>query len=186
MSDFLINLSIYISIIFSPEFLFLMSLFAISVSFIYLNIKRIHYRELLTVNSPNNIKGVTMILLSIIISICLALLIKSIYQIPRPVNMLILENGYTFPSGHAAVAVSICSTAIFLLFKYFKNHIHYLNYLHSILFILTALLISGTRVVLQVHRPIDIFFGILLGLFSSFISIKIYYKTMLYIDKKIY
>lgn len=186
MSMFLIQLSIYISIIFSPEFLFLLSLFAISVSFIYLSIKRIPYREILTVNCSNGIKGVIMILLSTIIATLLSQLIKYAYRIPRPQDMLVFETGYSFPSGHTTVAFAICSTIIFLLFKYFKDHRWYINYLHITLFTLTALLIAGTRLVLQVHTLIDIIFGVLFGLTSTYLSIKIYYATMLHIDKKIY
>lgn len=183
---FIINLSLYISTIFSPELLFLLSLFAVSISFIYLNIKQIRYRELLTVNSPNGIKGVIMILLSTIVATLLSQTIKYGYKIPRPIDMLVQESGYSFPSGHTTVAFAICSTTIFLLFKYFKDHRWYINYLHVTLFTLTALLISYTRLVLQVHKPIDVVFGILLGLISTFLSIKIYYRMMLYIDKKVY
>jgi undecaprenyl-diphosphatase len=100
--------------------------------------------------------------------------------------MLVFETGYSFPSGHATVSFAVCSTIIFLLFKYFKDHRWYINYLHVTLFTLTALLISSSRIVLQVHRPIDIVFGILFGFISTFLSIKIYYKLILYADKKIY
>ncbi len=186
MSPFLIHLSIYISIIFSPEFLFLLSLFAISVSFIYLSIKRIPYKEILTINCPNAIKGIIMILSSIITATLLSQIIKYTYKISRPQDMLVFETGYSFPSGHTTVAFAICSTIIFLLFKYFKDHRWYINYLHVVLFTLTSLLIAGTRLVLQVHDLIDIIFGALLGLICTFLSIKIYYRAMLYIDKKIY
>lgn len=186
MSPFTVQLSVYVSNIFSPEILFLISLFAISVSFIYLNIKQIRYREVLGVNCPNNIKGIIIILLSTITAVLLSQLIKFIYKIPRPENMLVLETGYGFPSGHSTVAFAVCSASVFLLFKYFKDHRWYINYLHTTLFTLTAVPISLSRLVLNVHRPIDIIFGVLLGLFSTFLSIKLYYNTTKYIDKKIY
>lgn len=138
------------------------------------------------VNCPNNIKGIIIILLSTIIAVISSQFIKFIYKIPRPENMLVLETGYSFPSGHTTVSFAICSTVIFLLFKYFKDHRFYINYLHTTLFTLTAVPISLSRLVLNVHRPIDIIFGALLGLFSTFLSIKIYYNAIKYIDKKIY
>jgi membrane-associated phospholipid phosphatase len=186
MSPFAVQFSLYLSNIFSPEVLLLLTLFSISISFIYLNIKQIRYREILGVNCPNSIKGIVIVLLSTVIATILSQVIKFTYKIPRPYDMLVFETGYSFPSGHATVSFAVCSTIIFLLFKYFKDHRWYINYLHVTLFTLTALLISSSRIVLQVHRPIDIVFGILFGFISTFLSIKIYYKLILYADKKIY
>jgi undecaprenyl-diphosphatase len=186
MPIFLIQLSLYISIIFSPEFLLLIALFAISVSFIYLNIKRIHYRELLSVNCPNSIKGVVIICISTIVALLLSQSVKYIFKIPRPLHSLVTETGYGFPSGHASVAFAICAVTIFLLFKYFRDMRSYINYLHVALFSFTAMLIAFSRVVLGVHRWVDIVVGGVIGLCSAYIAVTIYYTLIKYIDKKFY
>jgi undecaprenyl-diphosphatase len=186
MSEFLIELAIRISDIFSPESTVFLSVILIILSVFYLKIKKIKYKEIISVNCPNNIKGILMISISVFIATVLSQLIKFIFKIPRPANMLIPENGYTFPSGHATLAFAVSSICIFLMFKYFKNYKKYINYLYTIIFILTALLIATSRVVLHVHRPIDVIVGALVGILSTFLSIKIYYNITRYVDKKIY
>lgn len=187
MPDYLIKLSIYTTNTFSPEVLIMFCIFMLAMSVMYLNIKKIKYKELLSVNCPNNIKGVLLISLSVFLSGILSVIIKSIFKVLRPESMLVFETGYSFPSGHTAMIFSFCFTVIFVLFKYFKDHNHWLlNYLHSSLFISIALLVSFTRLVLEVHRYVDIFGGIILGAISTFLSIKIYYTITKYVDFKIF
>jgi len=187
MPDYLIKLSIYTTNTFSPEVLIMFCVFMLAVSVMYLNIKKIKYREILSVNCPNNIKGVMIISLSVFLSGALSVLFKSLFKILRPENMLVFESGYSFPSGHTAMIFAFCFSVIFVLFKYFKDHNHwFLNYLHSTLFISIALLVSFTRLVLQVHRYIDIVGGIVLAAISTFLSIKIYYTITKYVDFKVF
>ena len=187
MPDYLVILSIYLTNTFSPEVLILFCIFMISVSLLYLNIKKIKYKELLSVNCPNNIKGVILISLSVFLAGVLSIIIKSIYKILRPENMLVFETGYSFPSGHTAMIFALSLSVIFILFKYFKNHnFIFINYLHSVLFLSIAFLIAFTRLVLQVHRYSDILGGIILGVISTFLSIKIYYTITKYVDFKIF
>ncbi len=182
MNNFLITSSIYVSNIFSPEFLFIVLLFLISISFLYLNIKRINLNQIFTINCPVKIKSLIILLLSIIIAVSLTLLFKFIFKIPRPINMLIDEIGYSFPSGHTATAFSVYFSSIYLLYKYMNNK----NYIYSTLFLLIipVLSVSYSRIILQVHRPIDIYIGVLVGLLSSYLSIKIYYNIITYVTKK--
>ncbi len=187
MPDYLIKLSIYITNTFSPEVLVMFCVFMLAVSFLYLNIKGIKYREILSVNCPNNIKGVVIMSSAVLLGGILSAVSKSIFRILRPENMLVWETGYSFPSGHTAMIFAFCFSVIFILFKYFKDHNHwFLNYLHSTLFVSIALLVSFTRLVLQVHTYKDIFFGILLGAFSAFLSVKIYYRITKYVDFKFF
>lgn len=178
MPDYLITLSIYITNTFSPEVLVMFCVFMLAVSFLYLNIKGIRYREILSVNCPNNIKGVVIMSSAVILGGILSVILKSIFRIFRPESMLVWEKGYSFPSGHTAMIFAFCFSVIFILFKYFKDNNHWaLNYLHSILFISIALLVSFTRLVLQVHRYEDILAGLFLGAISAFLSIKMYYTV---------
>jgi membrane-associated phospholipid phosphatase len=186
MSEFIIQLSLNMSNVFSPESMVLLSIILIVISFFYLNIKDIKYKEIVSVNCPNGVKGVLILSISVFIATVLSQLIKFSFKIPRPAGMLIQEHGYAFPSGHSTLAFAVCSVCIFLMFKYFKNYKRYMNYLYTIIFILTAILIATSRVVLHVHRPIDIIVGAFLGIFSAFLSIKIYYNIIKYVDKKIY
>ncbi len=187
MSLFLIYLSVYVSNIFSPEALFLFSVFMICLSVLYFNIKGIKYREVFSVNCPNAVKGIVVLFISTSLATILTVVLKSLFGVLRPESKFIQEVGYSFPSGHTSAAFAFISAVIFILFKYYKNHNRvYINYLHISLFVSTALLVGLSRLILEVHRPIDIVGGIVVGLFSTFLSIKIYYNLMKYVDKKIY
>ncbi len=186
MIEFLIYFSSYISNVFSPVSLILVNIFLLSWSIIYLNVKRIPYKELLSVNCPNHIKGLIMIFFSLLISGFLAQIIKISFRVPRPDDMFVKEIGYAFISGHTATAFALGFMCIFLLFKYFKDHRYYVNLLHSVFFMSLASLVSFSRIVLQVHRSIDVIGGFIIGLLSSYISIKLYYSIIRYADKRIY
>lgn len=186
MSEFLIQLSIRLSDIFSPESIVFLSIILLTGSFFYLKKKNIKYKEVISVNCPNNIKGVLILSLSVFIATILSQLIKFIFKIPRPINMLIQENGYTFPSGHSTLAFAACSICIFLMFRYFKSYKKYINYLYTIVLGFTAVSIAVSRVILHVHRPIDVIVGAFVGIISALLSIKIYYNIIKYVDKKIY
>ena len=186
MSDFLIQFSSYISNIFSPWILILLNIFLLLLSIPYLDFKKISYKEIVSVNCPNYIKGLIMILISLLLSGTISQIIKNIYKVNRPEYMLVIETGYSFISGHTAVAFAMSFMCLFLLFKYFKDHRYYINILHSVFFISLALLISFSRIMLNVHRYIDVIGGFVIGLLSAYLSIKIYYSIIRYVDKKIY
>lgn len=186
MPPFQIQLAIYVTNIFAPEMLLLLSIFMIVASFLYLNLKKIYYREIVSVNCPNNIKAVFLVSLSVFIASVITTIVKHAFRIPRPINMLVAETGYSFPSGHVTLIFAFVFVVIYVLFKYFKSHRTYINYLHSTLLILIAILVSFSRLVLQVHTPVDVMAGVVFGLVSAFLSVKIYYATTKYVDKKIF
>lgn len=186
MYSFLVQLSIYVTNTFAPEVLLLCCVFMLALSVLYFNIKNIKYKESLSVNCPNNVKGVIMISASVFLAGTLSVIIKFIFKIQRPENMLVLENGYAFPSAHAAMICAFSAAAVFVLFRYFKNDNRtYLTYLHAALFISIALLVASTRLILQVHTPVDVLAGFAVGLVSTYVAIKIYYTITKYVDFKI-
>ncbi len=186
MIDFLLQFSIYISNIFSPWMLLLLNLFLLSLSIVYLNIKRIPIKELFSVNCPNGIKGLMMIFISLLISGVLSQIVKISFRIPRPEGAMIEEIGYSFISAHSAMSFALAFTCIYLVFKYYKDHRDYINVLHSAFFLSWASMIAYSRIMLQVHRVIDIFGGLIIGLISVYLSIIIYFSTIKYVNKKIF
>jgi membrane-associated phospholipid phosphatase len=186
MSPFQIQFAIFITNIFSPTSLIMLSIASVVASFLYLSYKKVKYREIFSVNCPNNIKGVLMIFSGICVASFLSQILKMIFKIPRPTDMLVPETGYSFPSGHATIAFTVCFIAIFLTFKYFKDHNKpFRSYVHAALFISIAIMVSASRIILHVHRPIDIFGGIIVAAISTYITIKAYYAITKYVDKKI-
>lgn len=83
------------------------------------------------------------------------LILKLIFHRDRPSlwNPLIVENGYSFPSGHAMVSSAFVIGLIFILWetKY--------KWLSLILGAIFVLLIGFSRIYLGVHYPTDIIAG---------------------------
>lgn len=89
-------------------------------------------------------------------------LIRFLYHRPRPfitheVHQLIVEHGWSFPSGHSAFFFAMAG-AIFLFNKKW-----------GIIFFLASLLMNISRVVAGVHYPVDILGGMAVGVIIAYI-----------------
>ena len=99
----------------------------------------------------------------------ITVLIKNLVLRLRPEDALILETGYSFPSGHA-----IAATIFFVLFCYFYIINIRSLILRESLIVLSVLLVALTafsRVYLGVHWLSDVLAGIGFGLFWSTLCI---------------
>jgi membrane protein DedA with SNARE-associated domain/membrane-associated phospholipid phosphatase len=86
---------------------------------------------------------------------------KLAFHRPRPVEAILLENSYSFPSGHAAIAVGFYGFLGYLLIRsahHWKTRVNLL-----LLSIVMALLIGLSRIVLGVHYLSDVWAGYLVG-----------------------
>jgi len=159
-SPFLNKAMIFITSIASPLALSILSVAVLSV-LIYK--KRFHQSLLF--------------LIGMIGGLMLGLLIKSIVHRARPQNTLVEAAGYSFPSGHASMALIFFSLVIYL----FKNDIKSVIPKYSFIIgnITLFLLIGFSRVYLNVHWFSDVMAGFFLGLFWLTLSILIH-STMKY------
>lgn len=114
--------------------------------------------------------GYNMILTLVIINT-----IKSIFASPRPfqisdrINSLDMDQtatGTSFPSGHSAISASLFSS-LYLSFK---------SLVGLILLIIAPIFVALSRVVLGVHFPIDVIFGLLIGYLLTFLLYRLYIK----------
>ncbi len=97
-------------------------------------------------------------IVSMLTSSILVFIIKNIVQRPRPIHKLIEVSGYSFPSGHATISTTLALS----LYLIFKNKTSYKNLL--LLFTIAyPIIISFTRVYLNVHYLSDVLCGIVLG-----------------------
>ncbi len=113
-----------------------------------------------------------MIASSIISSLGIVFVLKNIFKIPRPISSYILEEGYRFPSGHATANAVFMILMIYFSYKYIKNKC--LKYLIYVFAFLWCLIVSYSRIILEVHIPIDIILGIFIGICCSVASIKFF------------
>lgn len=150
-----IKLAIFVSTIGSPQSLFLMTI-AVCLLF-WLHKKPYHLIQFLITLATGSL---------------VVYLIKIFIARPRPVEALINVSGYSFPSGHAAIATLFCFIIIFAYKEYIKNYFLKISFISF--FVISALAISFSRVYLSVHYLSDVIVGILLGLLISSISVFIF------------
>ncbi|MFK5881176.1 MAG: bifunctional DedA family/phosphatase PAP2 family protein [Sulfurospirillum sp.] len=93
-------------------------------------------------------------------SVVLMFVVKIFVQRPRPELHIIEVSGYSFPSGHATISTALAFALYFIL----KEKMKYKKIL-LILSIIYPLLISFSRVYLNVHYLSDVVAGIGLALF---------------------
>ena len=109
------------------------------------------------------IKHFYLLSLSIFTALASELIIKSLLQRPRPVNSMVYETTFSFPSGHTVMA----SVLFLIILLYIKNNIKnkFLKYFLSSTSILIIILIGFSRIYLGAHWPTDVISGFLLGFF---------------------
>ena len=90
-------------------------------------------------------------------------LIKSIIKRPRPALCLIHAQGFSFPSGHATIAIIFFSFLIYTIRDRIKTRA--LRYLFIAENIIAFSLIGFSRIYLGAHWVSDVIAGFSLGLF---------------------
>ncbi len=109
------------------------------------------------------------VMFSSILAISTTFVLKSIFKIPRPDDMLVNESGYRFPSGHATMAAVFSTLMIYYASKLIKN-----NFLKCFTYLVAAvwyILVSYSRLYLNVHLPIDVIVGGTIGVVSTIMVI---------------
>lgn len=106
-------------------------------------------------------------------------ILKIIFKRPRPnVYNIIVEKGYSFPSGHSMVSCAYYGFLIYLVYKYVENK----RIKYGLILLLSLIIISIgiSRIYLGVHYTTDVLGGYLfatfyLGMFINIIE-KYYLK----------
>lgn len=93
----------------------------------------------------------------------LEILFKNIMMRARPTNSLIEVTGYSFPSGHSAMAIIYFSVIIYSFKEEIKNK--NIRYLFIVANVSLFLLVGFSRLYLNVHWFSDIVGGFTIGLF---------------------
>ncbi|KKP86701.1 MAG: Phosphoesterase PA-phosphatase related protein, partial [candidate division CPR3 bacterium GW2011_GWE2_35_7] len=90
--------------------------------------------------------------------------LKLIFQIPRPnIAPLIVENTYSYPSGHAMNSLVLYGTVSYLTYRYFHNK--KLEAIVITVSMVLVFLIGFSRIYLGVHYLSDVVAGYIAGFF---------------------
>lgn len=101
----------------------------------------------------NKYRYLTFYAISILLGLMLVPLLKDIFQRARPIYLTNL--GYSFPSGHSAIAMIIYGVIAFLLWPRYKGK--------SLFIFFIPLLVGFSRLYLNLHWLSDVIGGFLLG-----------------------
>ncbi len=110
-----------------------------------------------------NITNVATLLIITIISVIGYILLKMVFQRPRPdvILWLVHERGFSYPSGHSMNCMVFYASLMIILLR---EHINgYIKKLAMVLFPLLIILIGLSRIYVGVHYPTDVIGGWLFG-----------------------
>ena len=119
------------------------------------------------------------IIINLLVSILLNIIFKGIIQRDRPLeDFLIIESGYSFPSGHSMVSMAYYGLIIYFIYKKVED-----KRVRNVLMILIGFLILAigfSRIYLGVHFASDVIGGFLISIIYLVCAIKLlnlkYYK----------
>ncbi|MBI2452215.1 phosphatase PAP2 family protein [Candidatus Pacearchaeota archaeon] len=163
-SPLLNKIMIFITNILSPTNLFILSIILLAI---LLYKKKWHHSLLL--------------LFSMVGGLLFEFLTKLIIHRTRPENALIEVSGYSFPSGHATMAIIFFSLLLYSFKDEIKNRV--IKNFFIALNISFFLLSGFSRIYLNVHWFSDILAGFSLGLFWLTLLILVF-KTITSLSKK--
>jgi membrane-associated phospholipid phosphatase len=105
-------------------------------------------------------------------SVLLMLLLKQLFERPRPlIPLLEAARGFSFPSGHALMSTTVYGLIIYIISRETKPPV--LRWALISVFILLILAICLSRIYLRVHYTSDVLAGISLGIAWLILSITI-------------
>ena len=126
----------------------------------------------------NGKRNKILILITVIVTTWLKQLLKNVFQRGRPIDSIIEESGYSFPSGHSMVSMAFYG---FLIYLVYKSNIKYKGLIIGLLSVLIVL-IGISRIYLGVHYPTDVIGGFTLSLSYLLLFIDITKPNFTYVN----
>jgi len=89
--------------------------------------------------------------------------VKGLVQSPRPLNGLVVDSGFSFPSGHAAGSIVFCGSLAFFAWQHWKSTRERASIGTGVVVVTSV--VSFSRIYLNVHWFSDVLGAGLLGVF---------------------
>ncbi len=121
-------------------------------------------------------KEAVVFLFAMILCEILVFIMKNVVARARPALALLSNADYSFPSGHVASAIVFFGFLIYFSLKYAKEE---KRKIYVILSIITIIIISFSRIYLNVHWMSDVIGSLFLGLFVLFFCIWVLERKVL-------
>lgn len=101
------------------------------------------------------------LLISTIGSTAFTFLSKMVFQRARPIDILLMEHTYSFPSGHATISIALYGFVAYMAIRFSTHFVRQVRILS--LALLLCLFIGLSRIVLNEHYLSDVMGGFLVG-----------------------
>ena len=113
-------------------------------------------------------------LLTIVVTLITVNLLKVLSEIPRPDTALVHLESYRFPSTHAAMAAALAGSFWWYLIKTTES-----KPLRTLITLSSAgviVVVSHSRIALNVHVPVDVITGAAIGFLTAFCVHALFYR----------
>jgi membrane-associated phospholipid phosphatase len=107
--------------------------------------------------------------------------LKLFFARPRPLQSLVVENSFSFPSAHATLAVAVYGFLIYLVVK--KGTARFSQQAFIFLGVIFILTIGMSRLYLGVHYVSDVLVGYIIGLAGIFLGAYVHTKKNKFVSK---
>jgi undecaprenyl-diphosphatase len=148
-----------------PAFIFITSLGSTPITCLIILLTAILYA---VVRQPYILVG---LLISTIGSTTFTFLSKMAFQRSRPIDILLMEHTYSFPSSHATISIALYGFLAYMAIRFSSRFVRQVRLLS--LAILLCVLIGLSRIVLNEHYLSDVLGGFLVGSLWLIIAISV-------------
>ncbi len=109
--------------------------------------------------------------IAVALSFCATHLLKNFFAVPRPEHMTLVADGYRFPSLHASITAAIAMSLVLYGWRWLhgKRHASSARFLLCISAFGAIAIVNISRIALNVHEPIDVFVGALIGVTIAYV-----------------
>jgi undecaprenyl-diphosphatase len=109
---------------------------------------------------------------AMVVDVAVVEIVKMFIRFPRPLNSIVNESGFAFPSGHVTSTIVLFGLLTYFVWKHWKTS--NAKALSSLFFVAIAIAVGFDRIYLNVHWLSDVLGSYPLGVFLLTFSILVF------------